>query len=142
MINGGGHDISNMGGLSACVAKAKGIAGSIVDGAVRDVELIRKRGYPVWSRGLTPITGKFRYEAISLNAPIECAGVKVVPGDFIVADDSGVAVIPADIVEEVCKLAKRWTELEEELIKLIDERGYDIEAITRLTRRRYVEAVP
>ena len=70
VIDGGGYDISNMGGLSACVAKAKGIAGNIVNGAVRDVELIRKTGYPVWSRGYTPITGKFRYEAISLNAPL------------------------------------------------------------------------
>jgi 4-hydroxy-4-methyl-2-oxoglutarate aldolase len=141
VIDGGGYDISNMGGLSACVAKAKGLGGNIVNGAVRDVELIRKTGYPVWSRGYTPITGKFRYEAISLNAPIECAGVKVVPGDFIVADDSGVAVIPADIVDKVLELAIKWTAIEDELIRAIEKHGYDIAEIMRLTTKRYVEAV-
>jgi 4-hydroxy-4-methyl-2-oxoglutarate aldolase len=141
VIDGAGHDISNMGGLSATVAKAKGMGGNIVNGSVRDVELIRKTGYPVWSRGYTPITGKFRYECIALNCPVECAGVKVVPGDFIVADDSGVAVIPAAIVEKVLELAVRWTAIEDELIQAIEKRGYDIDEIMRLTTKRYVEAV-
>jgi regulator of RNase E activity RraA len=78
---------------------------------------------------------------MALNAPIECAGVKVTPGDFIVADDSGVAVIPADIVEKVLELAVRWTAIEDELIRAIEKHGYDIDEIMRLTTKRYVEAV-
>ena len=141
VIDGEGYDISNMGGLSATVANAKGCAGNIIYGSVRDVETIRKTGYPVWSTGHTPATGKFRYECISLNAPVKLAGVKVMPGDFIVADDSGVAVIPSDIVEEVLALAKKWTAIEDELRAKIDKHGYDIEMIMKLTTKRYVEAV-
>lgn len=141
VIDGGGIDISNMGGLSGHVAQAKGLAGNIVHGSIRDVETIRRIGYPVWSHGYTPITGKFRYEGISLNATINCAGVQVVPGDVIVADDSGVAVIPSGIVEEVLRLAKKWVAIEDELRAEIEKHGYDIKEIMRLTTKRYVEAV-
>jgi len=141
VIDGGGYDISNMGGLSGYMAKAKGLAGNIVYGAIRDVETIKKIGYPVWSKGYTPITGKYRYEGLSINGTINCGGVKVDPGDLIVADDSGVAVIPGKMVEEVLRLAKRWVEIEDELRAEIEKRGYDIEKIMMLTRKRYVEAV-
>ncbi len=137
VIDGKGHDISNMGGLSVLVANAKGIAGNIVDGAVRDVETILETGYPVWSRGCTPITGKYRYVATSINAPIECAGVRVMPGDFIVADDSGIAVVPMDIVETVLETVKKWAEMEDELRDIISKRGYAIEEIMKISSKRY-----
>jgi len=137
VISGGGYDISNMGGNSALVAKAKGLAGNIVDGAVRDIETILETEYPVWSRGHTPITGKYRYVATYINSPINCSGIRIIPGDFIVADDSGVAVIPENKVEEVLEKAKKWAELEDEIHETIKKRGYDIEEIMRLSGKRY-----
>ena len=137
VIDGGGHDISNMGGLSALVAKAKGLAGNIVDGAVRDIDTILETGYPVWSRGHTPVTGKYRYVATSVNAPIECAGVRVVPGDFVVADSSGVAIVPGDKVEQVLELAKKWASLEDDLREVITKKGYAIEEIMAISAKRY-----
>ena len=141
VLDGEGYDISNMGGLSATVAKARGCAGNVIYGSVRDVETIRKTGYPVWATGHTPVTGKFRYEGIAINVPVKLAGVKVNPGDFIVADDSGVAVIPFDIVEEVLDEAKKLTAIEDDLREFIEKHGYDIEKIMELTKKRYVEAV-
>jgi regulator of RNase E activity RraA len=69
-----------MGGLSTLVAKKYGLAGNIVDGGVRDIQDMRSLDYPVWSRGITPITGKFRFEALEINGPVVC-GVSS-PGDW------------------------------------------------------------
>jgi 4-hydroxy-4-methyl-2-oxoglutarate aldolase len=98
---GGNLDISNMGGQSCTVAQTRGLAGSIVFGAVRDATTIRRIGYPVWSSGITPITGKFRIEAIEMNGPVRVHDVQVIPGDLIVADDSGVCVVPFEHVDYV-----------------------------------------
>lgn len=99
--NGGRSHISTMGGLSTQYAVSAGVAACIVDGGVRDVGLMRKLQFGVWSRGVTPITGRHRVETIEINGPITCGGVCVNPGDLVVADDNGVCFIPYDHIEEV-----------------------------------------
>jgi 4-hydroxy-4-methyl-2-oxoglutarate aldolase len=94
-------EVSVMGGLAAASAVRSGVAGVIVDGAVRDISDIRSCGLPTWSRYVTPVTGKERLEAISINGPIQCAGVQVRPGDIVIADDSGVCFIPAEVADQV-----------------------------------------
>ena len=94
-------EVSVMGGLAAASAVRAGIAAAIVDGAVRDISDIRSCGLPTWSRYVTPVTGKERLEAISINAPIQCGGVQVRPGDIVIADHSGVCFIPAELADEV-----------------------------------------
>ena len=94
-------EVSVMGGLAAASAVRAGVAAAIVDGAVRDISDIQSSGLPTWSRYVTPVTGKERLEAISINAPIQCAGVQVRPGDIVIADDSGVCFIPAELADEV-----------------------------------------
>ena len=94
-------EISVMGGIAASSAVRAGIGGVVVDGAVRDVAELRSCGLPVWSRYVTPITGKERLEAASINAPIQCGGVQVCPGDLVLADDSGICFIPTAIAGEV-----------------------------------------
>jgi 4-hydroxy-4-methyl-2-oxoglutarate aldolase len=122
VIDGGGRaDISAMGGLSTLMAKKYGLAGNIVDAGVRDIQDIRSRDYPVWSRGVTPITGKFRFEALEINGPVVCAGVSVHPGDLVVADDTGVVIIPQDLIQEVSRLAIEASKKEERLIQVIEE---------------------
>ncbi|WP_077002403.1 RraA family protein [Variovorax sp. KK3] len=95
---GGNLDVSNMGGQSCLVAKTTGFAGSIVNGAVRDLPAIREIDYPVWSAGVTPITGKFRMEAMEINGPVTVHGIVVYPGDLAVADDSGICFVPQELV--------------------------------------------
>jgi regulator of RNase E activity RraA len=99
-----GHAL--LGGNVSRGLKARGLAGVVVDGAVRDIEEIRTDGLPVFARGLSiimvPIEG-----AGEVNVPIACGGVVVNPGDLICADEDGVIVVPPHVVEEVAEKAHR-----------------------------------
>ncbi|MEK6594124.1 MAG: hypothetical protein AABZ67_13705, partial [Pseudomonadota bacterium] len=102
--------ISSLGGNSATLGKRQGEAGAIVDGATRDVATARRLGYPVWARGVSLITGKWRLETVAINAPVQIAGVPVSPGDLVIADDNGVCIIPRDRIEEVLDRAQALLE--------------------------------
>ena len=97
----GGKCISTQGGLSSNVAAMTGIAGTICDGGVRDVEEIRDLGFPVWSRFITPTSGKLRLEAAEINGAVVIDGVQVMPGDLCIADDNGICFVPHDKIEAV-----------------------------------------
>jgi 4-hydroxy-4-methyl-2-oxoglutarate aldolase len=92
---------SVFGGRLAASSRQAGIAGIIVDGCVRDIDEIHAVGLPVWSRWITPISGRNRIEQVSAGEPVACAGVTVHPGDLVIADASGVCFVPADIADEV-----------------------------------------
>lgn len=122
VIDGGGKgDISAMGGLATLMAKKYGLAGNVVDCGVRDVDHIKILSYPVWSRGITPITGKFRFEALEINGPVVCAGISVHPGDLVVADDSGVVIVPQKFIAEVIRRTIEASEKEGQLIEAMEE---------------------
>lgn len=93
--------ISVMGGRAAAAGVRAGLAGAIVDGGVRDIDEIRLAGFPVWSRSVTPVSGKGRLEPAAINGPISCLGVQVLPGDLVLADETGVCFIPIAIAPEV-----------------------------------------
>jgi regulator of RNase E activity RraA len=99
--------ISSMGGVMASVGKRQGEIGAIVDGAVRDIDHSRSIGYPIWSAGVSPITGKWRVETMAVNAPVRIAGVEVKPGDLVLADECGVCFVPFARIEEVLAVAQR-----------------------------------
>ena len=132
VIDGGGREgISAMGGLSTLIAKKYQLAGNIVDCGVRDVSEIRMLDYPVWSRGITPITGKFRLEAVEINGPVVCGGVSVHPGDLVVADDTGIVIVPGKFIEKVIRRALDAAQREDELTEAI-EKGSSMEQIKRI----------
>jgi 4-hydroxy-4-methyl-2-oxoglutarate aldolase len=106
--------ISSMGGISASIGKRQGEAGAIVDGAVRDIDHSRRIGYPVWSSGVSPITGKWRIETVAVNQPVRIAGIEVRPGDLVVADECGVCFVPRGRAEELLTVARRLAQSEEE----------------------------
>ncbi len=93
--------ISVIGGRAATAAVNYGLSGAIVDGGVRDIEEIRSAGFPVWSKWLTPQSGKGRLEPTAINGPISCLGVQVHPGDLVLADETGICFVPLEIVSEV-----------------------------------------
>ncbi|WP_248923864.1 RraA family protein [Paenibacillus hamazuiensis] len=133
---GGNPDVSNMGGQSCTVAKSRGLAGSIVNGAVRDVSTIRSIDYPVWSFGHTPMTGKFRLEAIEMNGPVTLHNIVVDAGDLIIADDSGICVVPFDKIEIVLETAKSIIAEEDKMRELIVSNA-PIDELRPLFRKRY-----
>ena len=98
---------SNMGGQSATIAKRQGFIGAVVDATVRDPEQYRSMGWPVWCRGFTPITGKWRMQTVEVNGVIEICGVQVRPGDLVCADEAGVAFVPFDRAAEVLEIARK-----------------------------------
>jgi 4-hydroxy-4-methyl-2-oxoglutarate aldolase len=112
--------ISNMGGISAQTGKRQGEVGAIVFGGVRDIAHSRRVGYPIWSTEITPITGKWRIETIEINGEIEIAGIRVAPGDIVLADDTGVCFIPRTRAAEVLALARQRSAAEEAKCAAID----------------------
>lgn len=121
VVDMNGAEISGCGGMAASMAKSYGLAGMVIDGAVRDVSEIRALHFPTWSRHLTPITCKHRVEAVSINGPVTIAGVQVNPGDLCVADDTGICFIPVDLVEDVLKICKETLEKEHKVSELINQ---------------------
>ncbi|SDQ54447.1 RraA family protein [Microbacterium sp. cf332] len=106
VVNGNG-DLTRalIGELIAARAKAKGIAGFVIDGAVRDADGMREYGMPVFARALTP-AGPYKHGPGRLGVPIAVGGVSVSPGDVIVADADGVAVIPLASAASVVSAAE------------------------------------
>lgn len=133
---GGNLDVSNMGGQSCTVARSCGLIGAVVNGAVRDLPAIRQMDYPVWCRGRTPITGKFRIEAIEINGPVTLHDVQVIPGDLVVADDSGVCIVPADKVQLVLEKVRSILQEETHMRDLIN-RKVPIAELKPFYRKRY-----
>lgn len=133
---GGNLDVSNLGGQSCTVAKSCGLIGAIANGAVRDVPTIKELDYPVWSLGATPMTGKFRMEAIEINGPVTLYDIVVHAGDLIIADDSGVCAVPYEHVETVLKKIQSIDEEEAVMRDLIVDKK-PLDELRPLYRKRY-----
>ena len=97
--------IAPWGELLSTAAKVRGAAGALMDGCVRDVKAIRTMGFPVFHGGIAPLDSKGRGKILSIDVPIECAGVPVQPGDLIFGDADGVVVIPQQHEGKVLELA-------------------------------------
>jgi 4-hydroxy-4-methyl-2-oxoglutarate aldolase len=90
------------GGNGGLDAKAKGVAGAVCDGPVRDVAALREMGFPTWARSTTAAHG--RKDGVGwVNRPVSCGGVIVEPGDIVVADDDGVIAFSPRYAELVVK---------------------------------------
>jgi 4-hydroxy-4-methyl-2-oxoglutarate aldolase len=116
----GASGVSNMGGVGTKIGKRQGEAGAIVDGGIRDVGQSRSLGYPIWSTERTPATGKWRLEAIEINGPVVICGVRVEPGDLVIADDTGVCFVPRDKIMEVLLFAEKKTKAEQDKCDQVD----------------------
>lgn len=93
------------GGGVTNAAHAAGATAAIVDGMATDPLEIAELQFPVWCRGISPITTRIYDLGGMLNMPVSCGGAVVNPGDIILADENGVLVIPPEDVEEVIEFA-------------------------------------
>ena len=107
MVVEDGQDIAGMGGLMGTAMAARGYAGAVIDGGVRDVAYLRKIAFPVFATGIVPSTSVHHYRFAGGQVPVSCDGVPVNPGDIVAADSDGVVVVPRGRAPEVLKLAQQ-----------------------------------
>jgi regulator of RNase E activity RraA len=115
----GDPDYAVFGPTFATLAKARGLGGFVVDGAMRGVNDLRRIGVPVFARGAVPGSAGGHYRLVALNEPVRCAGVEVAPGDIVVGDEDGVAVIPKGVAGEAMAKARALREEKEAMLPLI-----------------------
>ncbi len=114
----GETETSVWGGLMSGLCKMKGVAGAVVDGAIRDTDETRDLGFFIFSKAIvprsthTPFSG--RMEPIEINVPIQCAGVLVRPGDLVLGDEIGVVVIAREGAAQVLERAREQAAREEQ----------------------------
>lgn len=115
--SGDGEGICYFGELIAIGMKEKGCVGALVDGGIRDIRWIGEQAFPVYARYRTPVQSIGRWKVNASQVPVLMRGatsryVEIKPGDFILADDDGAIVIPAERIEEVLAEAERLTAVE------------------------------
>jgi 4-hydroxy-4-methyl-2-oxoglutarate aldolase len=106
------------GELLTVAAIARGVLGLVTDGAVRDVASIRRLGFPVFAAQTTPV-GSAKLTPGQLAVPVDLAGVKVVPDDWVVADEDGVVVVAAGELKEILAAADDRRRTEADLVHRI-----------------------
>lgn len=123
------------GGLMTQAALRKGIAGLVVDGAIRDRAEIVQSGFPCYARGSVP-AGPHKGFGGAIDCPINCGGVAVHPGDLIVADADGVTVVPLDKVEATMTAFTALKEKEAKALAALDAGGTlaDVYGVPEVTR--------
>ena len=99
-------DVSAWGGILSLAATVKKVAGVVVDGACRDLDDARELGFPVFARAGVPVTARGRIVEESWNEPVTIGGVAVTPGDYVVADASGVVFVRSGRAAEIVGLAE------------------------------------
>ena len=113
----GDTESSIWGGLMAGLARAAGIVGVVIDGSARDIDEAKMLDFPIVSKSVSPRAAHSalseRFEPIEINTGIVCGGVRVNPGDIIVADEIGVTVVPQADMENVYKAAREQADKEE-----------------------------
>lgn len=119
VVDGGGRpDLIVMGALMSQRAKSRGIAGVIVDGAIRDVDEILAIDLPVFARYVCPRAGTYAHIG-EWQTTICCGRVPVTPGDWVVADRSGITIVPAKLYQEVAAEAATIFEREIRMAELL-----------------------
>ena len=113
----GRTDVAGWGGILSTAAKTKGVAGVIIDGASRDVDEAKGLGLPLFAKAAVPLTARGRIVEESTNEPIEIGGVSLAPGDYVIADNSGVVIVPQDRVAEVVPEAENIVAREQAMAK-------------------------
>jgi regulator of RNase E activity RraA len=134
MVVEDGEDIAGMGGLMGTAMAARGYAGAVIDGGVRDVAYLRKIAFPVFATGIVPSTSVHHYRFAGSQIPVVCNGVSVNPGDIVVADSDGVAVVPKAQAQAVLALAQQMDYKEHSMYALIEQFKSIVQAVKKVGR--------
>ena len=129
-----GADTAGMGGLMGTAMSARGFAGAVIDGGVRDLAQLKRIGFPVYALGPVPSTAVGHYRFAGMNVPIKCDGVDVMPGDIVVADLDGVVVVPRAQAPDILVLAQKLDFTEHSTYPFIEKFHSIVEAVKQFGR--------
>ena len=128
----GDHQHACVGTVTSCAATAKGARAIVVDGAVTDVVELRAAGLPIFARGTSLLTTKLRSDPASAqNVEIQCGGVTVVPGDWVLGDDNGLLITRTEALEAVIDIALASDAAEPALLERMKS-GEPIDTVLRM----------
>lgn len=125
---------AHLGELSSETAQYRGARGAVIDGGARDTSYIAKIKFPVFARYTTPIDIVGRWRLTAYNVPIQIGKVKIGPGDYVVGDHDGVAIIPQDVANEVITKAEEVIQTENLVRKAILDGVHPVEAFRKFGR--------
>jgi 3-hexulose-6-phosphate synthase / 6-phospho-3-hexuloisomerase len=132
VIDAGGGTTAIWGELASWSAHGRGVAGVVIDGAVRDLDAILELGFPVFSRSVSPNAGEPKGHG-EIGVEVTVGGQRVRPGDWIVGDASGLVVVPRERAQEIANRALDVLEHENRVREEI-RRGSTLSAVQRLER--------
>ncbi len=112
-------EAGHWGEITTVAALARGVAGLVINGGVRDVEPIRRRGFPVFARSVS-MKAAVKETPGQVNHPITCGGVLVRPGDLVLGDGDGVVIVARERAEEVLAAAVAREERETEVMHRLE----------------------
>ena len=119
----GGREVSHAGGLACTAMKARGVSGMVIDGGCRDVDHILSIGFPSYTRHVCATGARTRVRILAINVPVELKGIRVYPGDVIVADITSIAVIPSAVAQQVLEECRSREELEAQFVGNLQHGG-------------------
>lgn len=138
VANDGRIEAGAWGGLLSRAARLREAAGVLVDGAVRDVDEIGAMGLPVYGRAALPLSARGRFVESAHQEPVEIEGIRVAPGDLVVADGTGAVFIPRARSDEVLETAEELFAAERDMVRALEAgkspsavMGGSYEAMTR-----------
>ncbi|MDO8032848.1 RraA family protein [Janthinobacterium sp. SUN128] len=114
--NTGRGDCTVWGGIMSHLAAHRSVAGTVIDGVCRDTAEADAAGYPLFALGHFMRTGKDRVQVDAVGAPVSLAGVRVAPGDIVVADQDGVVIVPAGRAHAVFQRALAMQAVEHAIV--------------------------
>ena len=117
--NGGRTDCTVWGGIMTQVAALKGVAGTVINGVCRDVEVTSSTDYRIWSAGRFMRTGKDRVRLRAVQVPVIIDGVVIQPGDVVCCDEDGVVAVPADRAADVATVAEGIEAVEARIVEAV-----------------------
>lgn len=115
IANNGRTDCTVWGDIMTQYALARGIAGTVIDGVCRDVNMALVEEYPLFTRGRFMRTGKDRVEVVAVNQPVSMGGARCCARDIVVADANGVVVVPRQRAREVAEYAHQIERIETQI---------------------------
>ncbi|MCW5729255.1 MAG: RraA family protein [Alphaproteobacteria bacterium] len=133
VVDAGGQLANAMlGEMMALHARRRGLAGIVVNGAIRDADTIRQWNLPIYALGITH-RGPYKNGPGEINVPVAIDGMVIQPGDLVIGDGDGVLCVPFDEVPDVCAAAEAKLAAEQKEMPLIEagrsERGWVLETL-------------